>query len=383
MEQNSLHTTNTSSPELNPEQEIDLIEVIGKLWRNRKLILKITGVFIVLGILIALFSAKEYTAGCTMVPQTGEKKVGGGLSGLAAMAGISLGDIGGGEVLSPKIYPKILGSVPFQKELMHTAFKFEGLDQPVTLLDYYTDEKYQKFSLTGTVMKYTIGLPGLIIGAIRGEKPEVSYPISEGRHIQSLSEKEKKCADLLKQKISLNLNEKDGYIQLVVNMPEAYVAAQVAEKVQTMLQKYITEFKVEKVQSNLDFVQGRFDEAQHNFEQIQTERAAFRDANKQIASATALTEQEKLDTRYNLALNVYTELAKQLEQAKIQVKETTPILTIVEPVTIPNVRTKPKRALTVVLFAFLGGMVGAGLVLVSPFLIRLTNNEKIKSWVKE
>ena len=73
------------------EEEIDLVEVVRKLWKNRKLILKITVVFMVLGVLVALFSPKEYTAGCTMVPQSGDKKVGGNLSGLASMVGINLG----------------------------------------------------------------------------------------------------------------------------------------------------------------------------------------------------------------------------------------------------------------------------------------------------
>ena len=80
-------------PMNNPEQEIDLVEVIRKLWRNRKLILKVTVAFMILGVLVALFSAKEYTAGSTLVPQSSDKKIGGSLSGLAAMAGINLGDM--------------------------------------------------------------------------------------------------------------------------------------------------------------------------------------------------------------------------------------------------------------------------------------------------
>lgn len=380
MEQDTLHTS--PSGKSSEDQEIDLVEVIQKLWRNRKFILKITLAFLVLGVLVALFSAKEYTAGCTMVPQSSDKKVGGGLSGLAAMAGINLGDIGGGEVLSPKIYPKVLGSVPFQKELMQTPLKFEAYDHPVTLLDYYTDEKYQKFSLFGVIKKYTIGLPGVVLQAIRGKQPDPQYPDSEeGQRIESLTLDETRCALLLKNIVNLNLNEKDGYVQLNVNMPEAYAAAQLAERVQTLLQKYITEFKIEKVQSNLDFVQGRYDEAKQEFEQIQEERAAFRDANKNISSARALTEQEKLDTRYNLALSVYSELAKQLEQAKIQVKETTPILTIVDPVTVPTERSKPKRGLICVLFTFLGGFAGIALVLSLPFMAQLFGNDKLRKWV--
>ena len=125
------------------EEEIDLVEVVQKLWKNRKLILKITVVFMVLGVLVALFSPKEYTAGCTMVPQSGDKKVGGNLSGLASMVGINLGGASGGEVLSPTIYPKIVSSIPFKKDLMATPLKFEEYDQPITLLDYYTKDEYK------------------------------------------------------------------------------------------------------------------------------------------------------------------------------------------------------------------------------------------------
>ena len=372
-----------TSPMNNPEQEIDLVEVIRKLWRNRKLILKVTVAFMILGVLVALFSAKEYTAGSTLVPQSSDKKIGGSLSGLAAMAGINLGDMTGGVVLSPKIYPKVLASIPFQKDIMYTRVKFEDFDEPVTVLDYYTNEEYQRFSLGKTIVKYTIGLPGVILKAIRGEQPEPEFSGSAENQIQSLSKDEKKCIDILKDKINLNLNEKDGYVQLSVDMPDAWSAAQLAERVQVLLQKYITEFKIEKVQSNLDFVQGRYDEAKRDFEQVQEERAIFRDANKNLISAKAQTEQEKLDTRYNLTLSIYTELAKQLEQAKIQVKETTPVFTIVDPVTVPIERSKPKRALICILFTFLGGFAGIGLVLTLPFLAKVSGNEKLNKYIKE
>ena len=100
------------------EQEIDLLEIVGRLWHERKFILKVTLIFLVLGILVALFSSKVYTAQCSIVPQTNSKSGGGSLSGLAAMAGINLGGGESGELLSPKIYSMIINSVPFQKDLM-------------------------------------------------------------------------------------------------------------------------------------------------------------------------------------------------------------------------------------------------------------------------
>lgn len=365
------------------ENEIDLIEVIRKLWAKRKFILKVAVVFACLGILVALFSAKEYTASCIMVPQTGEKGASGGLGGLAAMAGINLGNVGGGDVLSPKIYPKILSSVPFQKELMLEKIKFNEYEQPVRLLDYYTGDEYKKFSLTGVILKYTIGLPGVIIRAIRGEQPEIVVPKGSGLPIQTLSRDENLCMKALKDKVVLNVNDKDGVVTLSATMSEPIAAAQLASLVQVMLQRYITEFKIEKAQAKLKFIEERYADAKKQFELKQEELAQFRDANRNFASAIAKTNEERLNNEYSVALGVYSELAKQREQANIQVKEDTPVFTIVEPVTVPSERSKPKRGLIFIAFTFLGGFLGIGLVLVLPFLAQVSGCKRLASWLPE
>lgn len=316
-----------------------------------------------------------------MVPQIGEEKSGGGLSGLAAMAGINLGGGGSGDVLSPTVYPKILSSVPFQKELMQTEIKFEDYEQPVRLLDYYTNEEYKKFSLLGAIKKYTIGLPGLILGAFRSEEEAPSLPASADSGIQTLTKEEDDCKKILAGQVSLTVNDKEGYISLSASMPEAVAAAQLAYKVQTMLQKYITEFKIEKARANLEFIEERYADAKAEFEQKQEELAQFRDANRNFASAVARTTEERLSNEYSVVLGVYSELAKQREQANIQVKEDTPIFAVVEPVTVPTERSKPKRALICVAFTFLGGFCGIGLVLVLPFLAQVSGSKRLAKWL--
>ena len=102
-----------------------------------------------------------------------------------------------------------------------------------------------------------------------------------------------------------------------------------------------------------------------------------------LGLAVSCVEQEKLDAEYTLAMTLYTELAKQLEQAKINVKETTPILTIINPVTIPYKRSKPQRATILMAFVFLGFAAGAGVVFGVPYLANITGNERIRSLVKE
>lgn len=371
-------------PQNSVEQEIDLIEIVRKLWCKRKFIIKVTIIFAILGILVALFSAKIYTAQCTIVPQTGGKSTGGSLGGLAAMAGINLGGMESGELLSPKIYSKILNSVPFQKDLMQIHVRFQEFDEPIRLIDYYTDEKYQKFSLFGAIKKYTIGLPGVIMGALKEEEdPQTSLKIDSMSNIETLTKEEYACIKAMNGVYALDLNEKEGYFTLSVNMSEPLAAAQLASGMQVLLQKYVTTFKIEKVKNNLEFVESSYRKAKEEFEDKQQELATYRDANQNVTMKIANITEERLKTQSDLLFNVYSELAKQREQAKIQVKETTPIFTVVDPITVPKERSKPKRGMICIAFTFLGIFVGVGLALVLPFLAQLSGSKYLSQWSKD
>jgi uncharacterized protein involved in exopolysaccharide biosynthesis len=350
------------------EDTIDLVEILQKLWAKRKFILIVTGAAMALGLVVALLTPNQYTASCTLVPQTGERRTGSSLSGLAAMAGISLGDMTSGEVLSPNVYPNIIKNVSFQKELLHARYTFPDVPEPITYYNYATDKQSRKFNLLGAIKKYTIGLPGVIIGAIRGEPEEETATENANDSIPRLTYTEQKLAKGLFEAFSLDLNEKQGYVQLSTTMRDPHLAAQITLKGQQLLQKYLTEFKLQKVRANLEFVEGSYQEAKANFESKQEELARFRDANVNLTSAMARTREEKLQSEYTLLLGVYTELAKQKEQAKIAVTETTPILTVIEPVIVPVEKSKPSRARMLIIYTFLGLFVGVGWVLGVPYV---------------
>jgi len=356
------------------EDEINLIEIAAKLWANRRFIIMVTLIFMAIGLFIAINTPNKYTASTTMVPQTGNKQVGGSLGGLAAMAGINLGSMSSGEVLSPSVYPIILNNVNFQKELIYSKYSFEKSVEPITYYEYATNKKYGSFNIIGTIKKYTIGLPGLIIGTIKGKQKEVfDYLSTDTKTIDKLSVKESNVIKNVLGNLSLNLNNKEGYISLSYTSGEPTLSAEIVLASQKLLQKYITEFKVEKVRSNLEFVEKSYDEAKNNFESKQEELAKFRDANKSLSSAMARTQEEKLTSEYNLLLGIFSEIAKQKEQAKIAVTETTPILTIIEPVTIPTEKSGPNRLMMLIGYTLLGLLVGMGWILGWPYIKEIIN----------
>ena len=94
--------------------EIDLVEVARTIWKGRKLILKVTIVFFLLGLLVAFGSKVEYAASCKLMPesQEGMKSNLGGLGSLAGLACINL-DMAGTAALTPELYSQIAKSVPF------------------------------------------------------------------------------------------------------------------------------------------------------------------------------------------------------------------------------------------------------------------------------
>ena len=369
-----------------PDNQADLVELIQRMWINKVLIIIVTGVFVVLGLLVAIFSSKVYTSACDVVPQASDSSALSRMGSLAALAGINLDQMQNVKTLSPLVYKNIMESTTFRKELMQTPLNFKEIDHPVSFYEYYTNKEYNKPSIGEYIIKYTVGLPFVILKAIRGEQPSPDYGAlnnSEKPSIETVTKEEYECLKALDDCITLRLDDKKGYVTITANMPEAIPAAQMAQATLELLQKYITEFKIEKVQSNLDFVQERYNEAKSNFEDIQSRRAKFRDANMNTTRYSAHAELEKLDAEYSLALNLYKELSTQLEQTKISVKETMPVLTVITPVTVPFKKSKPKRVVILFAYTFFGVLAGAGSVLVIPTVAEITGSDKLRRLVKE
>jgi len=372
---NTLPNTNPTPPVTN-DDEIDLLALAKTFWNGRKTLLKTMLVAGVLGVIIAILSPKEYTATTTMVPQTsssGSKL--GGLSSLAAMAGFNLDMASSGETMSPMVYPQIVSSVPFQLDLMNMPFSFAEVNHPVSLYEYYAE--ISKPGVLSLISKYTIGLPGVILSAIKGNSEVKGLTNAKGPI--ALTQKQESVRKMIASQVSLTLDAKQGYITLQAAFPEALLSAQVADQARELLQKYITRFKIEKASDKLTFIEQRYEEKKKEFEKAQTKLAYFSDQNKNVTSAVARTEESRLQGDYTIAMNVYNELAKQLEQTKIQVKEETPIFSILQPATIPQTKSKPKRAMIVAIWLFLGAIVGTGMIFGKEYLkdIRTKWNETV------
>jgi hypothetical protein len=358
--------SNAPAP-MEEEEGIDIMEYVKQLWNGRKTVIIFTCVFIVLGFISALTMTRTYTVSTIMVPQVGSKS-NSSLSSLASLAGVDLGVSTSGAELSPLIYPQIVSSVPFRKELIYTPMHYAKVDTAVSMYTYLTE--IAKPTVMGTIKKYTIGLPGVILGAIRKEKPDMVLPgggvTDDSPKPILLSKKEEKMIQAVGKTVTLAVDKKEGYVTLNVVATEPILAAEMAMKAQQLLQDEITRFRVEKSQKELDYIQARYDEVKKEAESYQEQLAKITDKSQDLTTSRDRIERDRIQSKYTLANSIYTELAKQLEQGKLQVKKDTPVFTVVQPVTVPT-QPSNSRAKTLIVWTFFGFILGCGWVLGKEF----------------
>jgi len=342
-----------SETPLNQDQnsdEIDLKDLILPIWRSRKQILATAIIFAIIGGIIGFLTPATYTASSTFLPQTAQ--AGGGLSGslggLASLAGINLstGAMGGGEI-PPSMYATVLGSQPFRKRILDAKIVVNG--DSVSYREYL---KNQPKTLLGTISEYTIGLPGKVIGAMSSEEENSAALASE--ELQPLTDDEYNLHNAVAGKVSISNDKKEGIVSLTVVEGNPLVAAQVAQVTEQILQDWIIEYKIKNAKAQYDFIEKQFEAKQKEFFSIQEQLANYTDRNQNVLAASYLTRLDRLQAEFDLVNTVYSELAKQKEQAAIQLSKDTPTFSVLDPVKVPKEKIGPKISLIIFGTFFMG-----------------------------
>jgi len=357
--------------QLPESDEIDLVELLQKVWQGRKIAITMSIAFALLGVFFALSSPNIYTATTTFIPKgKSSGSVGGSLSGLASLAGISLGGMSGdNSEIPPTMYPMVLNSIPFLEKTLSLEISLNG--QNIVMKEYFLTQMYFKesnsFDFLNFLKKYTIGLPAFLKGKIFA-KMNALPSVAENSTIKRLTYEDEQLFNYFKELVAISVDKKEGFITLSVQDKDPQVAAIIAQNTQHLLQQEVIDFKIKNAQELLTFTETLYTEKKVAFEALQDELASFRDQHQNISSGLFENKLSRLESELAIASAVNEELAKQVEQARIQVSKDTPIFTIIDPVVIPNQRTSPKRTLIVLGFTFLGFFLGLGYALIKePF----------------
>lgn len=345
----------------NPSTEtLTYIELIHSVFERKRILLIFSGVGLFLGILIAFTTPKEYqSSSYILLESEGGGSSLGQMGALAGLAGINMSQLQSGQMaLTSEIFPDVIHSRDFLREISKEEFKFESKDGQIqSLEEYYYKE--QPSNVVKKSLSFVINIPAMIVGWFAKPDPlpaNLATTAEKQEDYLNLTSQELFAVGELKKRILIDLKGK--MIRLNVSMPEPVIAAQVNAMVLDRLISYVTEYKVGRQRRNIEFIEERVLETEKKFNEAQMRLASFRDGNQGLISQRVRTREEQLQFEFNIAYNVYNSLKQELEQSAIELKKETPIFTVLEKAAIPLGASKPNKPLILIFSIFLGLFVG-------------------------
>lgn len=349
----------------NDEITIDWMDILRRIIAIRKTLYKAAGVGVVLGIIIALSIPKQYTVTVTLSPEMGGDKASGGLASLSSF-------LGGGassnspDALNATLAPDIVASTPFVLELFNTRVQTLDGELDTTLVAYLDEQKTPWFS-------YIIKAPGMAIGAIKSIFTEKVDTVSALNPFQ-LTEKEATKVEGLRKAIIANVDKKTAMTTITVTLQDPKVTAIVADSIVAKLQQYIIDYRIKKAKEDCSYLEQLYKERQQEYYNAQSKYAHYFDSNRNIALQSVRAEQERLQNDMNLAYQVYSQVAQQLQVARAKIQEEKPVFAIIEPAIVPLLPSSTSRKAIIIGFIFLSiAIVGGWQLLGKEYWDKLKN----------
>ena len=326
------------------DEEIDLVEILKKIYKSRKFILIISFSFALIGVAVAMLSPIKFSSETIFITQNQESNSS-SLSGVASLVGINLGTSNFGGEIPSSMYPQVTQSPKFKRLLLNSNIDFDNkINLKQYLIDYYK---------------------------LNTENDKINSDLY-------VSELENACFEIINEIISVDVNQKDGFITLSSTLPVAEYSAILTKKAKEILQEIIINNKIESANQNLIFSQQQLEEKKLIFDEIQAKLAYFSDSNLNSVNSFVINERDKLEAEFQIINAVVTELSKQVEQVKLQVSKDTPVFSTIKEAVIPNKRTSPKRTQLVIIFGFIGVVISTGFILTKDILFDVFNEVKSK-----
>ena len=286
-----------------------------KLWAVRKKFLLVNFIVLILALAYLLFLAKPYyESTVTILPEYGSKSnLLSQLSGLAELAGVKVG-----ESAPTEIYQNLISSETVMRDVIYAKYKTEEFPDSVNLIHYFEIESSDK------------------------------DPV-----IQKREEFLKLYKNLVKSKISTDVDRMTKILNVTVTMPEAQLSADVVNNLVKSLDRYIRTQRKSNATEQSFYLEKRTKQIKDSLNIAENALKNFREQNRITSqSPNLLLEQARLARNVEILQTVYVELTKQLEIAKIDEIKDAPVLNVKEFAKDPVKKAGPKRAISLIVIMF-------------------------------
>src|SRR5688500_1220473 len=281
-------------------QDLTLVGIAALLLRRRQLILLLSIIVAGLALVVALVLPPSFTATTVFVPESpGGSRLPAGLAGLVGQLGLPL-DLDAAR--SPRFYADVLKS----RALLERV-----------LLSRYPDPRS-----TGDSASL------LQVLDVRGR--------DDGERLARGVRK-------LEDRINTQVNTQTNMVRFSVELRYPALAAAVAARFLEHLDDFNSKTRQSQGRARRRCVDQRIAEAGTDLRGAEAQLRAFHERNRSWQESPLLTLQEgQLRRQVDIRQEVYLTLSRELETAKIEEVNDTPVITIIDPPVVPRERSKPK-----------------------------------------
>jgi uncharacterized protein involved in exopolysaccharide biosynthesis len=315
---------------------------IRKIWDNRKKLLIFNSAILIITLLYLLLIVKSYyESSVVILPEYGSKSnMLSQFSGLAALAGVKVGD-----TAPTEIYQNLLQSESVLGPVIYAKYLTKEYPDSVNLIQYYDVKK-------------------------EDPNPEIQKR-KNFLYVNDL---------LSKSNIKTDLDRITKILTIKVTMPDAQLSADFANKLIESLDLYIRTKRKSYAGEQRYYIEKRVEQIKDSLNICENKLKNFREQNRMIEqSPNLLLEQGRLMRNIDIQQNIYMELTKQLELAKIDEIKDTPILNIKENAQNPIIKAGPKKLYILILVLLLSVLISITYILFEDTLKKINKIIRIKS----
>jgi uncharacterized protein involved in exopolysaccharide biosynthesis len=291
------------------------------LVRRWRLIAGVTFAGGALAAIVLLLQRPVYTGTTTFTPETPTPTgLSGGLAGLAGLAG-QLGI----SVMSPtSVSPDFFSGVLHSREILRATLESEFPD-------------------SSTVPPHAARRL-IDILQIKGRSPE---------------ERRETAIRRLTHQTDVVIDRRTGIVSLNVEMPSRELAAQVANRMVELLNRFNLERRQSQSREERRFSGERLATAERELRAAEQAHLSFLQRNRAYSESPLLSfEVNRLFRDVQLKQEVFLTLTKSYEQARISEVRDTPVLTVIDSAVPPIQRTRPRRTLGVLIALLISTLIG-------------------------
>ena len=208
------------------------------------------------------------------------------LVSVAGFSGMDFSDVEDIDAIRPDLYPNVLQSTPFMLYL---------INQSVMTMDGQrkTVGKFLRPDSEGWLWKkWMFRL-----------KSDVSVVSAKNRTAGTmrLSAWQQEVAEEIGERVSAKLDTRSGIITITATMPDAEVAATVAQLAMNYLTQYVTNYRTGKVRKDLEFYRQRLTDARTRYYKAQFNVFQYNDNHKSIVVQATTMNRHRMEAELTIA----------------------------------------------------------------------------------